>query len=115
MLALSVELMSPLKCKIDGLHVVWEQELSSQLTHVEPEVAKCLGAEWEQNNEQANFALVSLGVIHLSRPQENPVFDPLSTCIHMSRTPLPIVDVHMRSTRNTHRSLETASTTTSWT
>ena len=38
---------------------------------------------------------------------------PLSTCVHMGRTPpSPLVDVHTRSTWNTHRSPETASTMT---
>jgi len=35
---------------------------------------------------------------------------PLSTCVHMGRTPLPLVDVQSRSTWNKHRSLEMAST-----
>jgi len=40
---------------------------------------------------------------------KNQVFHPLSTCTGPS--PL-LVDVHMRSTQSTHRSLETASTMT---
>ena len=56
-----------------------------------------------------------LGAIHLWRPQKNHVFDlrsPLSTCVHMGRTPFPHLDVHTRSTWNTRRSLEMASTMT---
>src|SRR6218665_1583646 len=34
---------------------------------------------------------------------------PLSTCVHMGRNP-PLVDVHTRSTWNTHHSLEISST-----
>src|SRR6218665_268712 len=37
---------------------------------------------------------------------------PLPTCVHMGRTPSPLVDVQTRSTRNTHCSLEMASTMT---
>ena len=37
---------------------------------------------------------------------------PLSTCVHMGRTPSPLVNVHTWSTWNTHSPLEMASTMT---
>jgi len=43
---------------------------------------------------------------------KNQVFDPPPPCPHASTWagPLPLVDVHMRSRWNTHRSLKMAST-----
>ena len=67
-----------------------------------------LGNQWQSVTSSCQCFRMRIGAIHLWRPQKNHVFDPP---VHMGRTS-PLVDVHTRSTWNTHRSLEMASTMT---
>jgi len=50
------------------------------------------------------------------RPQEIGFLTnlPVCTCVHMGRSPLPLVDVNTWSTWKTYRSFETACTMTIW-